>query len=99
MLTTMRRILLSLAGLLAAATLLAQNSFVHEQSDGYVWPDDPAVLEKLDQWQDLKFGVLMHWGLYSVPGIVESWNICNEDWITRPEVISSFPEKFYLCGD
>ena len=83
--TTMKRILLSLAGLLAAASLLAQNSFVHGQSDGYVWPDDPAVLEKLDQWQDLKFGVLMHWGLYSVPGIVESWNICNEDWITRPE--------------
>ena len=76
MLTTMKRILLSLAGLLAAAALFAQNSFVHEQSDGYVWPDDPAVLEKLDQWQDLKFGVLMHWGLYSVPGIVESWNAC-----------------------
>ena len=85
MLTTMKRFLLSLAGLLAAAALFAQNSFVHEKSDGYVWPDDPAVLEKLDQWQDLKFGVLMHWGLYSVPGIVESWNICNEDWIRRPE--------------
>ena len=66
-------------------SFFAQNSFVHEQSDGYVWPDDPAVLEKLDQWQDLKFGVLMHWGLYSVPGIVESWNLCNEDWIVRPE--------------
>ena len=59
----MKRILLLLAGLLAASTLLAQNSFVHEQSDGYVGPDDPAVLERLDQWQDLKFGVLMHWGL------------------------------------
>ena len=62
----------------------AQNSFVHKTSDGYEWPTDPAVLEKLDEWQDLKFGVLMHWGLYSVPGIVESWSICNEDWITRP---------------
>ena len=51
----------------------------------YEWPKDPAVLEKLDRWQDLKFGVLMHWGLYSVPGIVESWNLCNEDWIVRPE--------------
>ena len=59
MLTTMKRILLSLAGLLLAASLFAQNSFVHGQSDGYVWPDDPAVLEKLDRWQDLKFGVLM----------------------------------------
>ena len=60
------------------------NSFVHEQSDGYEWPTDSAVLEKLDQWQDLKFGVLFHWGIYSVPGICESWPLCSEDWITRP---------------
>ena len=72
-------------GLSLCAMAQEENSFVHEQSDGYQWPTDPAVLEKLDQWQDLKFGVLMHWGLYSVPGIVESWSICNEDWITRPE--------------
>lgn len=25
----------------------------------------------------------MHWGLYSVPGVVESWSICSEDWIVR----------------
>ena len=54
-------------------------------SSDYVWPEDPAVLQKLHDWQDLKFGVLLHWGLYSVPGIVESWNICNESWIVRPE--------------
>ena len=82
-----KRILLTLgfSVLALAASAQEENSFVHEQSDGYEWPTDPAVLEKLDAWQDLKFGVLMHWGLYSVPGIVESWNICNEDWITRPE--------------
>ena len=81
-----KRILLTLGfSFLALAASAQDNSFVHEQSDGYEWPTDPAVLEKLDAWQDLKFGVLMHWGLYSVPGIVESWSICNEDWITRPE--------------
>ena len=61
--------------------------FVHEQSEaeGYVWPTDEGVLRKLDEWQDQKFGVLIHWGLYSLPGIVESWSICSEDvdWITR----------------
>ena len=61
--------------------------FVHEQSaaSDYVYPTDPQVLEKLDRWQDQKFGVLLHWGLYSVPGIVESWSICSEDedWISR----------------
>lgn len=67
--------------------LRAQESepFVHYKSDGYDWPKDQAVLEKLDKWQDLKFGILIHWGLYSVPGIVESWNLCNEDWVVRPE--------------
>jgi len=72
-------------GLTLSAAAQEDNSFVHEQSDGYQWPTDPAVLAQLDHWQDLKFGVLMHWGLYSVPGIVESWNICNEDWIVRPK--------------
>ena len=70
----MKRFLLSLTALAAVLPSFAQNSAVHQRSDGYVWPTDPLVLEKLDAWQDLKFGVLMHWGLYSVPGIVESWN-------------------------
>ncbi|MDT3365858.1 MAG: alpha-L-fucosidase, partial [Bacteroidota bacterium] len=70
-----------LAALFAAAPLQAQDN----TADGYIWPEDPAVLEKLDTWRDLKFGVLIHWGLCSFPGIVESWNLCNEDWIVRPE--------------
>lgn len=56
---------------------------VYEQSTDYEWPTDPLVVEKLKQWQDMKFGVLLHWGIYSVPGIVESWSICDEEWITR----------------
>ena len=63
-------------------SILAQGDVV-EQSDGYEWPKEQAVLDKLSQWQDLKFGVILHWGLYSVPGIVESWSICDENWITR----------------
>lgn len=59
--------------------------FVHEASSEYTAPEDKAVVEKLEKWQDLKFGILIHWGLYSVPGIVESWSICSEDvdWISR----------------
>ena len=55
----------------------------HKRSDGYVWPTDSLVLKKLDQWKDLKYGVIFHWGLYSVPGIMESWVLCGEDldWI------------------
>lgn len=48
---------------------------VHETSETYYPPQDSAVREKLCQWRDLKFGVLFHWGLYSIPGIVESWAV------------------------
>jgi len=46
---------------------------------------DPAVLKKLEWFQDLKFGLMMHWGPYSQWGIVESWSICSEDepWCQR----------------
>ena len=76
------RFLLFAFALLIAANVLAQGN-IHEQSTSYEWPTDTAVLRKLRTWQDLKFGVLLHWGLYSVPGIVESWSICDEEWITR----------------
>ncbi|HEY6952961.1 MAG TPA: alpha-L-fucosidase [Bacteroidota bacterium] len=46
---------------------------------------DPAVLQKLEWFQDLKFGLMMHWGPYSQWGVVESWSICSEDepWCQR----------------
>jgi len=45
----------------------------------YQRPTDQLVIKKLENWQDLKFGLLMHWGLYSQLGIVESWALCSED--------------------
>jgi alpha-L-fucosidase len=51
----------------------------------YEWPTDPLVSGKLHQWQDWKFGVLIHWGPYSEWGVVESWSLCPEDegWCVR----------------
>jgi alpha-L-fucosidase len=56
-----------------------------QEDEKYVPETDPLVLQKLEQWQDLKFGLLMHWGTYSQWGIVESWSICAEDegWCRR----------------
>ena len=56
---------------------------VHSQSSNYEWPTDPKVLEKLNYWQDQKFGIMFHWGIYSVPGITESWLLCSEDRFTE----------------
>ena len=87
----MKQFKLMMLGLALSAGFTTQiqaqeaQSFVHQQSntEDYIWPTDPQVLTKLKHWQDQKFGVLMHWGLYSVPGVVESWSICSEDWIVR----------------
>ncbi len=56
-----------------------------EEPGRYVPETDPLVLEKLEEWQDMKFGLLMHWGTYSQWGIVESWSLCPEDygWCVR----------------
>lgn len=43
------------------------------------YPDSSIrIQQRVEEWQDLKFGLLMHWGPYSQWGVVESWSICPE---------------------
>ncbi len=74
--------LIGVALLFSIQTAIAQG---HNMSKQYQVPADPAVQQKLAQWQDLKFGLFMHWGTYSEWGVVESWSICPEDegWTQR----------------
>ncbi len=92
--------LLFACAMLLACSFTGSAQYVHERSDQYEWPDDPAVLAKLDRWQDQKFGLLIHWGLYSVPGIVESWSICSEeeDWIPRDSTMAYDDYKKWYWG-
>ncbi len=76
----------------------AQDNGVHQQSTIYEWPTDPLVKQKLDKWQDQKFGMIIHWGLYAVPGIMESWNLCSEDWISRDSTITYEDYKKWYWG-
>ena len=73
----MRTIILCLFGLL--------NVSAYSQHHKYVAPSDPLVQKNISKWQDMKFGLFMHWGTYSQWGIVESWSICPEDegWTQR----------------
>jgi len=89
-------ILISILTLLCAGTLNAQHT--HIQSSDYVAPKDEKVLEKLEEWKDLKFGIIIHWGLYAVPGIIESWSICSEDWIERDSTIAYNDYKKWYFG-
>jgi alpha-L-fucosidase len=70
---------LGLWGCLVSPVLMGQ-----EMESSYVWPREEKVLENLKRWQGFKFGILVHQGLYSQLGIVESWELCPEDWVTRP---------------
>lgn len=72
----MKKILCLWVLVLSCGLLFAQN---------YQAPADEKVAAKLSKWSDKKFGLFMHWGIYSIPGIVESWSINSEDasWIPR----------------
>lgn len=79
-------ILIYLVGviIISSGNLIAQD---HEKQQVYHPVTDSLVADKLAQWQDMKFGLLMHWGPYSQWGIVESWSICPEEygWCERKE--------------
>lgn len=66
--------------------LIAVFSSLHlkAQHKDYYPDPDTAIQRRLEEWKDLKFGLLIHWGAYSQWGIVESWSICPEDlsWAT-----------------
>src|SRR6185503_10545406 len=69
-----------------------------QQLSAYEWPVEPEVKAKLEKWQDQKFGIILHWGLYAVPGIIESWNLCSEDWIERDSNIAYEDYKKWYWG-
>ncbi len=86
----MKRLIISTTILLSVSTVI---SFAQEF---YQPPTDATVKERLSEWQDLKFGVIFHFGLYSHPGICESWPICSEDWIERsPEYTYESYKRWY----
>jgi len=73
------------------AFIAFQNSFAQESDAPYIIPVDKQVVKNIEEWQDLKFGIFMHWGTYSQWGVVESWSICPEDegWTQRRGPYSS----------
>ncbi len=78
--------------------VVAAQQGMHPQSAEYQWPQDALVKQKLDKWQDQKFGIIIHWGLYAVPGIIESWALCSEDWIERDSTIAYDDFKKWYWG-
>lgn len=95
------KILLTLFLVVTALSSALAQTFVHEKSETYTYPKDAKVLEKLDKWQDQKFGMLIHYGLYSELGIVESWTLCAEDWINRDSTVTydEYKQRYWATID
>jgi alpha-L-fucosidase len=62
-------------------------------SKSWTPPTDPAVLRKLQEWQGLKFGVLLDWQACTQWGI-DSWPLCPEryEWNVRKDWVRGTPE-------
>ena len=91
------RYALTLSFLVSSSLAFAQGN-IHQQSTTYEWPTDSLVKNKLESWQDQKFGMIIHWGLYAVPGMIESWALCSEDWIERDSASSYDKFKDWYWG-
>ncbi len=54
---------------------------------------DPLVWDKLDRFQDWKFGFMMHWGIYAQWGCIESWPLVEADKWARPDDLPAWTER------
>ena len=49
------------------------------REEAYQWPEEEAVRQKLEWFQDQKLAMMMHFGIYSQLGICESWPLSDGD--------------------
>lgn len=65
-----------------AVCLLSSAAFATD----YVTPVEEDVRANIAEWQDMKFGMFIHWGAYSQLGIIESWSLVPDDidWMMKP---------------
>jgi alpha-L-fucosidase len=75
-----------LAGLFLFASLT-------QQVAGEPSVTEPWLKHRLAQFQDLKFGLMMHWGIYSQWGCIESWPLVAEDTWARPDDLKAWTER------
>jgi alpha-L-fucosidase len=68
----------------------AHSDSSEQRHDAY--PD--WLKERLEWFQDLKFGLLMHWGVYTLwDGCIESWPLVEEDTWARPDDLKPWIER------
>lgn len=76
-----------------ALSLYAQERVITESEQ--LPETNPVIINRISEWQDLKFGFFAHWGIYATEQLVESWQICNEPWINRKGEAYDEYKKWY----
>ena len=65
-----------------------------DHSEGSELQGQPEWLrERLEWFQDLKFGLFLHWGIYSQWDCCESWPLVEEDAWARPDHLKCWNER------
>lgn len=82
-----------IAKIIAAAAIMALSATAHaqdvqstqEMKETHIESADPAVQKHVREWQDYKFGLFIHWGVYSQIGVIESWSLVPQpiSWMYR----------------
>lgn len=86
--------------------LAAAGAIAGTPDPGYQWPVDPTTVAALEHWRSLKFGVIMHWGLYATINQGGSWSLCREnagdfmdppaDWTGSDDEYQQYYQKLRL---
>lgn len=81
---------------ISAAFLLATGGFAFAQSSAKSYVPAPENLEARQDFQDNKFGIFLHWGIYSMTAQGEWYmNTHNIDWQEYAKLASGFyPSRF-----
>lgn len=61
--------------------------------DGAVEESPAWLRDRLEWFQDLKFGLFLHWGPYCQWGCIESWPLVEADTWARPEDLPAWVER------
>ena len=87
----MKKLTILIVSIFIAIQVFSQAIYEDER---YVPETNPLVNKKLNEWQNIKFGLLMHWGAYSQWGIVESWSLCPEEYGWCERRAGSNPDNY-----
>ncbi|OPJ64593.1 alpha-L-fucosidase [Clostridium oryzae] len=56
----------------------------YDSIDNNEYEESAMVRKRLEWFQDQKVGLIFHWGVYAVSGVVESWQLSEGDEWARP---------------